>query len=289
MPQFGRGCVQAAIVASMLVAATTSHGQGRVDCKLFNDNDSFTGFFRCEAALSTMGSGSVFGQNTMSANGVPIRRNAGNAATGWQTTLASDIHLGGLAGIEGLPVLGVLLPAKAVSDMSFGDTSDTIRRPVAFRDNDVNLDLFRFELSQSVRWGRNGYFQTRLRALYHLHDRSIRDHDARIFANIYGGLNRDLAGLLPDGYGSESSSSQRVRLISSVPARTDSKIAPGLPGGAHYSVFADLQPTDAYLFDYSIATRVDVQGEVLAQPAVRLAGLSLVSLKSSSESPDARG
>lgn len=79
----------------------------------------------------------------------------------------------------------------------------------------------------------------------------------------------DLAGLLLDGYGSENFSDQGVVLMEKVPTSASPKIAPGLSEGANYVVLAFLQPTPAYIFEYSAAFLIDVQGGVLAQPAVQ--------------------
>ena len=80
----------------------------------------------------------------------------------------------------------------------------------------------------------------------------------------------DLAGLLLDGYTSENFSDQDVRLNVKVPTNANPKIAQGVDGGgAHYLVFAFLQPTDAYVFEFSAATLIDVYGGVLVQPAVQ--------------------
>ncbi|MGQ0700321.1 MAG: DUF1302 family protein [Panacagrimonas sp.] len=79
----------------------------------------------------------------------------------------------------------------------------------------------------------------------------------------------DLAGLLLDGYGSENFSDQGVRLNPKVPTSADPKINPGVNGGANYLVFAALQPSNAYIFEYSVAALVDVQGGVLIQPGVQ--------------------
>lgn len=81
--------------------------------------------------------------------------------------------------------------------------------------------------------------------------------------------NFDLAGLSLDGYGSENFSDQGVQLDTRVPTSADPSITPGLPGGAHYIVLAALQPTDAYIFEYSIASLIDVQGGMLIQPGVQ--------------------
>ena len=78
-----------------------------------------------------------------------------------------------------------------------------------------------------------------------------------------------LEGLLLDGYGSENFSDQGVELTRGVPTKVNPDIDPGLPGGAHYLVFAALQPTDAYVYEFSFATLIDVQGGVLFQPAVQ--------------------
>lgn len=85
----------------------------------------------------------------------------------------------------------------------------------------------------------------------------------------------DLAGLLLDGYGSEnyrSPNNPHVNLNPKVPVSTEPNIIGGIPGideGANYIVLAALQPGQAYVFEYSIATLIDIQGGVLAQPAVQ--------------------
>lgn len=83
----------------------------------------------------------------------------------------------------------------------------------------------------------------------------------------------DLAGLLLDGYGSENyvspNNADTVRLNPNVPQSQSPKIAPGLSEGANYVVLAALQPTEAYVFEYSVAALIDVQGGVLVQPAVQ--------------------
>lgn len=81
--------------------------------------------------------------------------------------------------------------------------------------------------------------------------------------------NSDLAGLLLSGYGSENYSANGIRLNKYVPTSTDPKITPGVHGGANYVVLAALQPTDAYIFEFSAAALIDVQGGVLFQPAVQ--------------------
>jgi hypothetical protein len=81
--------------------------------------------------------------------------------------------------------------------------------------------------------------------------------------------NSDLAGLLLSGYGSENYSANGIRLNKYVPTSTDPKINPGIHGGANYVVLAALQPTDAYIFEFSAAALIDVQGGVLFQPAVQ--------------------
>ncbi len=79
----------------------------------------------------------------------------------------------------------------------------------------------------------------------------------------------DLAGLLLKGYGSENYSATGVKLNANVPVSTNPKIVPGIHGGANYIVLAALQPTDAYIFEFSAAALIDVQGGVLFQPAVQ--------------------
>lgn len=86
-----------------------------------------------------------------------------------------------------------------------------------------------------------------------------------------------LEGLLLDGYGSKSYSDSSlqggriVKLTNNVPTtdNPDVKFTPGVDAGANYLVFAALQPSDAYIFEYSAAMLVDIQGGILFQPAVQ--------------------
>ena len=79
----------------------------------------------------------------------------------------------------------------------------------------------------------------------------------------------DLAGLLLDGYGSENFSDQGIVLNRKVPTSADPDINPGLNEGANYLVFAALQPTEAYVFEFSVASLIDIQGGVLIQPGMQ--------------------
>lgn len=89
-----------------------------------------------------------------------------------------------------------------------------------------------------------------------------------------------LEGLLLDGYGSKNYSDselqgRKISLTNNVPvidnpnATSGREFTPGIDAGANYVVLAALQPSDAYIFEYSFATLIDVQGGVLFQPAVQ--------------------
>ena len=84
----------------------------------------------------------------------------------------------------------------------------------------------------------------------------------------------DLAGLRIDGYGGEQYSAygQGIQLDKDVPLSDNPRSFRNGGGGvdhANYAVFAFLQPTDAYIWEYSAAAFVDVQGGILVQPAVQ--------------------
>lgn len=81
--------------------------------------------------------------------------------------------------------------------------------------------------------------------------------------------NSDLAGLLLAGYGSDNYSASGIKLNPHVPTSTNPEVAPGVRYGANYVVLAALQPTDAYIFEFSAAALIDVNGGVLFQPAVQ--------------------
>jgi len=89
-----------------------------------------------------------------------------------------------------------------------------------------------------------------------------------------------LEGLLLDGYGSKAYSDtalqgRKIQLTNNVPvsgnpfARTGKEFTPGISEGANYVVLAALQPSNAYIFEYSFAALIDVQGGILVQPAVQ--------------------
>jgi hypothetical protein len=81
---------------------------------------------------------------------------------------------------------------------------------------------------------------------------------------------QSLEGLLLDGYGSENySPGGQYKLTKGVPTNDDPKITPGVNGGAHYVVLAALLPGPQYIFEYSVAALIDVQGGVLMQPGIQ--------------------
>ena len=86
----------------------------------------------------------------------------------------------------------------------------------------------------------------------------------------------DLAGLRIDGYGGEQHSTpiqnETVQLDPDVPVRDNPRSFRNGGGGVkhgNYAVLAFLQPTDAFIWEYSGALLLDVQGGVLIQPAVQ--------------------
>lgn len=84
----------------------------------------------------------------------------------------------------------------------------------------------------------------------------------------------DLAGLRIDGYGAElyDRLGQGVQLESDVPLSDNPRSFRNGGGGvkhANYAVFAALQPTNAFIWEYSAALLIDVQGGVLFQPSVQ--------------------
>tara|TARA_R110000850_G_scaffold70053_5_gene155334 strand:+ start:8239 stop:10380 length:2142 start_codon:yes stop_codon:yes gene_type:complete len=78
-----------------------------------------------------------------------------------------------------------------------------------------------------------------------------------------------LEGLHLSGYGSENFSDQGIVLTDTVPTSDNPRITPGISGGANYFVLAALAPSNAYIFEYSIAALFDVQGGVFVQPGVQ--------------------
>jgi hypothetical protein len=84
----------------------------------------------------------------------------------------------------------------------------------------------------------------------------------------------DLAGLRIDGYGVQdySRTNNPIVLDSRIPTSTNPRSFTNRGGGvnhANYAVLAFLQPTDAYIWEYSAAMLIDTQGGILVQPAVQ--------------------
>lgn len=82
----------------------------------------------------------------------------------------------------------------------------------------------------------------------------------------------DLIGLRNGGYGAEQYSIQGIHLDKDVPVNSNPRSFTNKGGGikhANYAVFAALQPTEAYVWEYSGALLIDTQGGLLFQPAVQ--------------------
>lgn len=84
----------------------------------------------------------------------------------------------------------------------------------------------------------------------------------------------DLAGLRIDGYGGEqfSTQNQGIQLYKDVPVSSNPRSFRNGGGGvksANYAVLAFLQPTNAYIWEFSGAVLFDVQGGVYLQPAIQ--------------------
>lgn len=82
----------------------------------------------------------------------------------------------------------------------------------------------------------------------------------------------DLIGLRNAGYGGEQYSTQGIQLDKDVPVSANPRSFRNGGGGvsaANYIVFAFLQPTDAYVWEYSAAALIDTQGGILVQPGVQ--------------------
>lgn len=184
----GVAAVLAMLASTSAIAQGGGATAGRVDRKFLGADLSFNGQFRLETAISTgyAAPSNQFGDPT---NGIAIRRNAGNPATGWQTTLVPTDSLIGPGGI--IPInTGVLPPTLGVSDIGGGGASDTFTRYVPARKNDLNYHVLRFEIQPTLRWG-NFSLITRLRALYDPGELGYRDFDARDYADINGGFSSE--------------------------------------------------------------------------------------------------
>lgn len=183
------GCVGAAVLA-VLAGTGTAHAQ-RETLRLFGGDLVYNGQFRLEAAISTSDRAPPANQFGDPANGVAIRREAGNPFTNWQTTLAPTDSLIGPGGIIPLPGLGVLPPTLGVTDLGPGGVNDTFTRYVPYRENDLNYHVLRFEFQPTINWEGGWSFVSRLRALYDPGDLGYRDFDARDYADINGGYNSE--------------------------------------------------------------------------------------------------
>jgi hypothetical protein len=150
-------------------------------------NLSYTGLFRLETAINTSSQANRFNQVGDPANGVSIRRAAGNPADGYRSTLNGATGLNPILDLVGgvLPIVTGPAPL-GVSNSSI--VADTFTRYVPARDPDLNYHVVRFEISPTIDWGGGWSFQSRFRALYDPGDLGYRDFNYRDYADVNGGI-----------------------------------------------------------------------------------------------------
>lgn len=174
------GLVGACLISSGAFA------QSEGNFSFLGGNFSYNGFVRLETTINASSQANRFNQNGDPANGVAIRRAAGNPLTAYRTTLVptglnpiTDL-LGGFSPVvTGAPPLGV-------SNSSI--VADTFTRYVPARDPVLNYHLLRFELSPTINWGGGWSFQSRFRAVFDPGGLGYRDFSYRDYANVNGGI-----------------------------------------------------------------------------------------------------
>ncbi|SEP88022.1 hypothetical protein SAMN04488038_10284 [Solimonas aquatica] len=181
------------LTVTLALASCAAQAGGGSGFELFGGDFSYNGLLRVETAISTSGEAAPANQYGDPANGVAIRRNAGNPVTGWQSTLTPQ-GLNDLLGALNLNLPTVAPNPLGVSD-SVAGVADTVTRYVPARTPQLNYHILRFEATPSLSWG-NISLVTRLRAIYDPGSLGYDDFDYRDYRGINGGIT----GGYPDTY-----------------------------------------------------------------------------------------
>lgn len=181
------GYERALMLAGTFLWSAAALPQSQGNYEVLGGTMSFNGLVRIETAINTSDKANRFNQFGDPANGVAIRRAAGNPLTGYQTTfLPSDLNafsdlLGGFTPI--------LLGDAPLGVSNSTVVADTFTRYVPARDPAVNYHAMRFEITPTLDWGNGWSFKARLRALYDPGRLGYEDFDYRDYADINGGIS----------------------------------------------------------------------------------------------------
>lgn len=187
---------RAVLAACGLLCSSGALAQSDGNFDFLGGSLSFNGLVRLETAINTSSKANAFNQHGNLANGVAIRRGAGNPLTGYQTTLLPgglSVLTGEVLGLAGFTPLATGALPLGVSDSLV--VADTFTRYVPSRDPVVNYNLARFEFSPTISWGGGWSFQSRFRVLYDP-EVGYREFDYGDYADINGGND----GGVPDLY-----------------------------------------------------------------------------------------
>lgn len=146
------------------ILSSSAFAQSAGNFSFLGGNLSYNGLFRMDLSVNTSNQANRFNQFGNPANGVAIRRAAGNPLTNYQTTLVPTglSPLTDLLGNFTPTVTGE--PAPGVSNSSI--VADTFTKPVQDKVPDINHHEARIELSPTLDWGNGWSFRARLRAVY---------------------------------------------------------------------------------------------------------------------------
>lgn len=174
-------------ITMTIFSAGTAQAAGGEGIKFLGGDFSYNGMIRLETAFSTSSETAPANQYGDPANGVTIRRDAGNPLDGWRTKL----NVGGLLG-NGNPlttvVIGLITPGETpLGVIETVGVSDTFARYVPPRDQDLNYHILRFEATPSITWG-DWSFVSRIRAVYDPGDMGYQDFDYNDYDDINGGI-----------------------------------------------------------------------------------------------------
>ncbi|MGQ0619863.1 MAG: DUF1302 family protein [Panacagrimonas sp.] len=175
----------AATAACMLCSTAFAQSDGNYD--FLGGSLSFNGLVRVETSINTSDQANRFNQFGDPANGVAIRRAAGNPATQYRTTLVPT-GLNPLTDLLGGFTPIVTGPAPlGVSNSTV--VADTFTRYVPAKDPDLNYHLLRFEVSPTLDWGGGWSFQSRFRAVYDPGKLGYNDFSYGDYADVNGGID----------------------------------------------------------------------------------------------------
>lgn len=176
-----------AVLVLLCTVCGTAMAQELGNYEFFGGTMSFTGLVRLETAINTSSQANRFNQFGDPANGVSIRRSAGNPLDGYRSTLNVVSDLNPLLDLIG----GVLPTATGPAPLGVSNSTivaDTYRRYVPARDPEMNYHVFRAEFTPTIAWGGGWSFQSRFRAVYDPGKLGYKEFTYEDYDDVNGGV-----------------------------------------------------------------------------------------------------